>query len=73
MGVASGSAFTIPAIEEEPLSMRQKLLIGAAVVSNTVEFFDFFIIGVANPLIKQALEDEVKALINARDTLQELK
>lgn len=45
MAVASGSAFTIPAIEQEPLTLRQKLLIGAAVVSNTVEFFDFFIIG----------------------------
>lgn len=36
---------TIPAIEQAPLTMRQRLLVGAAVVSNTVEYFDFFIIG----------------------------
>ncbi len=35
----------IPAIEQSPLTKRQKLLVGAAVVSNTVEFFDFFIVG----------------------------
>jgi MFS transporter, putative metabolite:H+ symporter len=36
---------TIPAIEQTPLTRRQRLLVGAAVVSNTVEFFDFFIVG----------------------------
>ncbi|MFF2387194.1 MFS transporter [Agromyces sp. NPDC058104] len=36
---------TIPDIEQLPLSRRQKALVGAAVVSNTVEFFDFFIVG----------------------------
>ncbi|GHG59116.1 MFS transporter [Sinomonas cellulolyticus] len=35
----------IPAIEQSPLTRRQKLLVGSAVVSNTVEFFDFFIVG----------------------------
>lgn len=35
----------IAAIEQSPLTRRQRLLVGAAVVSNTVEFFDFFIIG----------------------------
>ncbi|MFI7679144.1 MFS transporter [Actinophytocola sp. NPDC049390] len=39
------STATIPAIEQTPLTTRQRLLVGAAVVSNTVEFFDFFIIG----------------------------
>ena len=36
---------TIPAIEQTPLTRRQRMLVGAAVVSNTVEFFDFFIVG----------------------------
>lgn len=41
----SGSTATIPAIEQTPLTKRQRALVGAAVVSNTVEFFDFFIVG----------------------------
>ncbi len=41
----------IPAIEQSPLTKRQKLLVGAAVVSNTVEFFDFFIVGFILTLI----------------------
>lgn len=36
---------TIAAIEQSPLTRRQRMLVGAAVVSNTVEFFDFFIVG----------------------------
>ncbi|MBX9244147.1 MFS transporter [Actinotalea ferrariae] len=40
-----GTTATIPAIEQTPLTRRQRMLVGAAVVSNTVEFFDFFIVG----------------------------
>ena len=45
MSTDSQPANTIPAIEQSPLTRRQRLLVGAAVVSNTVEFFDFFIVG----------------------------
>lgn len=45
MPIDSPPSSTIPAIEQTPLTLRQRMLVGAAVVSNTVEFFDFFIVG----------------------------
>lgn len=43
--LSTAGSTSIPAIEQLPLTKRQKALVGAAVVSNTVEFFDFFIVG----------------------------
>ncbi|SFS11322.1 MFS transporter, putative metabolite:H+ symporter [Agrococcus baldri] len=43
--LSTAGSTSIPAIEQRPLTKRQRALVGAAVVSNTVEFFDFFIVG----------------------------
>lgn len=53
MHTESPPSSTIPAIEETPLTRRQRMLVGAAVVSNTVEFFDFFIVGFILSIVAQ--------------------
>ena len=50
---AVGGAMALPQIETSPLTSRQRMLIGAAVVGNMLEFYDLFLIGFVLNLVRE--------------------